>query len=1126
MPSLSALNEFRNSFGSIANERENRLAKDIPYDELPLPEKEAPPFDPQNSVAPEGGGLTDADTLDFNDSEPPTDSDFDFSAFLGSLGVDTTPPPIDDVFQDTSSKAPLNDDFNAEQSETSPQGESSGEDTSETDDIDLDGIDLGGESPDAENTSPADEDAALDENNFNFDNLGGDEPMPLGETLAENDDFNTDADTDGIDLGGESPDFNTSDVDLNIIDSDSLPDSESGSDLESSPEINSADDFEFGDISTDFSAEAPLKDSAPDSQASSEENFGFDNPPSDIDETDFSSIEEANESSSTDVSGNIFNAENSDSDFTLPNFDETDFSPIEEANELQEGDEFSSGNSEFQTEGSMPDFGELGDEFDSDSIDLENKDSEDNIDGKLHGDDFALPGLEEIFDKKTDPLAPPPVPEKRRFFSRKKKAEKEAKEEEAAATSEEIQLTQEQTDHLLKTLKNYPLNLRVACEELIAEHVILPRQLSKLIRLLVSGAPARETALFAGELLNKEIIVPKSFEKSSGEAWEAEKGSFAYIFVHNFIPVLRLFAIITAMAASVAYLGYQFVYKPLKSEGLYKRGYERIFADEYQRADELFHEAFVIHRNKNWFYRYAEGFRDRRRYLLAEQKYEELLRFFPRDKKGVLDFAALETHYLLNYEKANQILQQHLLNYSPNDFEGLAAAGDNFFAWADSDPEKFFDKYEEARFAYARLMELNGWLPPLVERMLKYFIRVDNLKEVLHLRDWFESDSKRGLSPASLAELGGYLLDKQLEEVKGVPNPYIENIGNVRAMLLQAVRDDPNLPEAHYHLARYHHSLQDTHEERLTLENAIRAFDLAQTESVRRRLYRVDTHFRYANLLTDNREFFPAETQLVRGIELFEDFMSRNLISASPQLGKLYAAKGDLDFFTKTDAFRGNIRSAVANYERAERYGWAPPEIQYRMGAAYYTLEDWGNAFERFFAASSEMPLNRKLLFALGNSAYRRGNNFAAQAYFNRLLDLLEDQRNRLTVLMPNDRPEFLELGERLMMARNNAGVVYEALADQTGKSDFRSRALYLYTESARAWDSITRNPETMQRMRLTDMPGAPSVNPGYLNATNAMRPVTNFTPQIFPRIDKDALEPSHWQELAPVSPLASGLEN
>jgi len=775
--------------------------------------------------------------------------------------------------------------------------------------------------------------------------------------------------------------------------------------------------------------------------------------------------------------------------------------------------------------GDLPSFGDLGGDFASDNIELDTEGGSEAGTGEsaeidFDGDDFHIPGLDDIFDKGKKTVAPPPV-QKRGLFGRRKK---QAVEEEIISEDEveEIQLSQEDLDKLLTTLTAYPLNLRIACEELIAEQVLAPQQLSKLIRYLIRGVPAKDAAEFAGELLGKTIIIPRSFEKSSGAAWEEEKASFAYIFVHNFLPVLRLFAFIAAMAASVIYLGYKFVYIPIKAESLYKRGYERISAGEYQRANELFHEAFLTHRKKKWFYTYATGFRDERRYMLAEAKYDELLRYYPRDKRGVLEYAHLETYYLLNYDKANRLLQQQLLDYAPNDYDGLLAAGDNFLLWADSDPSRFYDKYEDARFSYARILELKGWQVPIVERMLAYFIRTDNLKEVLFLRNWFDSDRKRKLSPETIAELGGYLLDKQIAaasgEVKGVPNPYVESIESVRAMLLQAVMEKPELPEPHYHLARYYKNLGNVYEERLTLENAIRAFDLAKSETVRRRLYRVDTHYRYANMLINNREFFPADVQIVRGIELYEDFLSRNIIPPSVQLGQLYALKGDLEYFVKT----GNMQLALNDYHTAEKYGYTPPEIQYRMGAAYYYLENWKPALEYLFKASKDLPLNRKLLFALGNTAFKRGDYYAAQGYYSRLLDILDYQRIRLPATLPNDRPEFLEFGERLMMAYNNAGVVYEALAGQTGNRDYRTRAISLYAESARAWDSITRNPSTMSRMRLLDTPGAPGVNLGFLNASNAMRPVSGFNPEIFLRIDKDVLEPSHWEELAPFGGLVN----
>jgi tetratricopeptide (TPR) repeat protein len=678
---------------------------------------------------------------------------------------------------------------------------------------------------------------------------------------------------------------------------------------------------------------------------------------------------------------------------------------------------------------------------------------------------------------------------------------------------EEIQLSDEDLAAFQKTLAEYPLNLRIACEELIAEQAVAPDLMSQLVKLLIRGASAKETAALAGKILGRTITIPRGFEKSTGAALEAEQASFAYIFVHNFLPVLRLFLMIAMVAASLFYLVHQFVYTPLRAESIYKIGYERISAGEYQRANDRFSEAFRIHRNKDWFYRYAEAFRDERQYIYAEEKYDELLRFYPRDKKGILDYAAMETGYLRNYAKAENLLRRNLLDYAPNDKEGLLALGDNSLAWGEIDPSK----YEDARFAYARLLERYGWTDPVVERMMKYFIRTDNLQEVLPLQAYFMDNKRRKISADSLAELGGYLLDKRLEEVRGVPNEYVERIEGIRDVLLRAVETDPALPEPHYHLSRYYQNLGNAHEEQVTLETAIRAFDRSPEGSIRRINYRIDAQKRYAGILINNREFFQAEEQLVKGIGIYEDALSRRLLARSPEFGKLYAGLGDLEYFTKA----GDMEMVLQYYRRSEQQGWAPPEMLYRMGSAHYHREEWREALERFFTASADLPLNRRLLYALGNASYQRGDYFAAQGYYNRLLDILEAERSRLPLLLPNERPEFVELAERLMIARNNMGATLEALAEQTGDNRYRSRALALYSESARAWDTLTRNPGTMIRMRPAPDVAAPGVNLPYLNSRNALYPQPGFERQIFIQIDKDVLEPSLWEHLASGSRLA-----
>ncbi|AEF82509.1 tetratricopeptide repeat domain protein [Leadbettera azotonutricia ZAS-9] len=734
-------------------------------------------------------------------------------------------------------------------------------------------------------------------------------------------------------------------------------------------------------------------------------------------------------------------------------------------------------------------------------------------------EDFSLPGIDNVFNGRTPGAAPgqaAPAGTKGAVVD----------EADLLGEVEEISLTDEDFGKLQDTLASYPLNLRIACEELIAEEAVSPDLMSNLIKLLVRGAPAKETAALAGKILGRTIPIPKGFEKKTGEELEAEQASFAYIFVHNFLPVLRLFMGIALVAVSLGYLIWNFIYLPQKAESIYKKGYERIAAGEYGRANDRFNEAFGIHQKKDWFYKYAEAFRDERQYIYAEEKYDQLLyytasknkRHIP-EKKAVLDYANLETNYLRNYAKADSLLWRNILDYIPYDRDALLALGDNNLAWGEIEPAR----YEDAREAYAKLLENYGRTDPVLERMLKYFIRTDNLGEVLPLQNYFMYSEKRRITAPTLAELGGYLLDKRTEEVRGVPNEYRDSIGGIRDVLLRAVRSDTMLPESYYHLSRYYEYYGNSNDERLTLERANAAFDAAREETPRRLAYRIDALRRYAGILINRREFFPAEEQLVKGVHLYEDGLSRRILKSSPAYGKLYADLGDLEYFVKD----GDMRTAIGYYRDSERTGYAPPEILYRMGAAHYQLRQWPDALNRFFAASSEMPLNRRILYALGNVSYLRGNYHAAQGYYDRLLEILDADRSRFPLIMPTDNEEQLELAERLMVAQNNMGVTLEALTERTGSNSYRSRAQGLYSDSERAWDVMTRNPLSMVRMRPSPEITAPGVNPAYLNVQNSLHPVPDYEPQFFLRIDKDVLEPSPWEGLAPPAfHLSEGLSS
>jgi tetratricopeptide (TPR) repeat protein len=1158
MPSLNALAEFKASFQNLGNEPKTLAELRMPFDDLTLPDHEPeiiesqPPSAegetaPATDETPAGTGEDFSDYLNEPPSEPTIGPSLDSTTDTGFLAMADILNTVDDRQSENVEDDDINDilpdDFITEETppeeidhsqdfeteglqdqdlQTQDSAVPEGDDFSLPSDV-LDNfaqeLETGDSSPVADDSSledVADDTFGGDISDTNLSDQGTDDftgfdlgdvsvPEPAEEetpvsTEAEAavtaddtpfdisipDDFATSEDTgtSGDESGLDSDDMGN--LDDSVVDFDDMGLSTGEPEDTAAPDIG--DDFNLGDFPEfpEESEETPTFDD----NATLPDDLSLD-----LDESvDTGEIEAAFEES---------NRAEPSIDIPMPEepLDLDDDTAGETTlTEALPVDEDSFDIPDNGIEASLEEVS--GDSFDTFSLDpgvVAGEDFGGGFDDSLDRlEDIPIPGLDEV-----DEEAISGIPGK-------------AETEEV----EEINLSTEELEKLLTTLSSYPLNLRVACEESIAEQMVAPAQMSKLIRLLINGAPVEETAALASKILDRHISVPKGYEKSSGEALEAEQASFAYIFVHNFLPVLWRFMFIAGVLFCLGYLAWEYIYTPIRAEQIYKLGLERIGDGEYTRANERFLEAYNIQKKKQWFYTYARAFKEARQYTLADEKYRELLYFTANrnkqhipEKAAVLEYAEMKTKDIGDYEAADSILRRNILEYNPWDRDALLAVANNSLEWGDYEPER----YEDAREAFAKLMERYGRTDPLMEGMLKYFIRTDNLGYVLNTKDYF-ADTRRKITADTLAEMSGYLLDKIVEEVRGVPSVYLDYIKDnstlveIRQNLLRAINENEFLPESYYHLDRYYNYLDNFSDEAYTLEVALQAFDYAKEENTRRIGYNIKALQRYAEIQIGRKEFFPAEETIIKGVNLYQNALIRRLIKPAPEYGKLYTSLGDLEFFVKD----GDMRTALDYYSLSEQNGWAPPEIQYRMGAAHYQLREWGSALERFYAAYHDTLPNRRILYALGNVSYMRGNYFAAQGYYDRLLDILESDRARLPPISPTNNEEQLDLAERLMITQNNLGVTLEALSERTGDNSYRSRALGLYSDSERAWDILTRNPTTMTRMRPSPDISAPGVNPAYLNVQNSLRPVSDYEPQIFLRIDKDMLEPSPWETLTP----------
>jgi tetratricopeptide (TPR) repeat protein len=647
----------------------------------------------------------------------------------------------------------------------------------------------------------------------------------------------------------------------------------------------------------------------------------------------------------------------------------------------------------------------------------------------------------------------------------------------AAGEEEELELSEDDFFALRNTLLTLPLNLKLRVEELIGEEGLAGENLRSLTDALVRGKSPKEIADLVSKITGEKIEIPSQYEKKTGEEFEREKGTFGYLLRYSILPMARTLLIGVALLALVSYLGYRFVYQPVYAYYLYNLGYDRLEERDYSQANNYFDRAVEHWVMKDQFFRYARGYREQQQWVLAEEKYEQLLDHFPLDKQGTLEYARMETEVLANYEKAERLLN-NFLDENFREYEALLLLGDTYLAWGREDATK----YEQARLAYATLMEEYGVLNELLFRMLSYFIRTDNQEEVLRLKNRFQADPELEVDPRVYAELGGYLIDK-------------ERLEDVRDILLRAKEVEESLPEIHYQLARYFKRIEEYGEERKALNNTLLYLDRITPLSRERLAMKIDTYRRLGERRYAEQQYLQARTAYQRGINLYENARQRKLLEKRKEFGRLYADLGDLHYYRA-----GEYDQALGYFLTAEENLYTSRELKYKKGFVYYRNGEYRQARVAFQGAAGTFSDNPELMYATANTWFRLGKYHSADGYYTHLLDTLKQELAEERPLRIDDEDAHRELVADLMHTSNNLGVTYYELYRKTGRSDYYSKALVQLSDSSEYFDRLTRDPETLERAGLSNL--------GYLNQRGILFPDTSYEQQIYPEIPLDMRGP------------------
>ena len=647
-------------------------------------------------------------------------------------------------------------------------------------------------------------------------------------------------------------------------------------------------------------------------------------------------------------------------------------------------------------------------------------------------------------------------------------------------------LSDEEYKRFLKNLSSYPLNVRIAVEELIVKDEFTDDAEFEIVQKVLKKVSARQLASELEKMLDISLPVPRDFERRSAEEYEAYKSSFQYQLKNKIIPGTFIAAVAGAFLYLITIFAIYGIYRPVKANSVYKEGYLLLQNDEFPQAEQKFNFAGKYKKIKKWYYKYSDSFRDKKQYLRAEKIYKKTLEDFNFDKKAGLNYAKMMLYEQENYEKAEEIVKRDVLEHHINDNDAYLLLGDIYLEWG---TEKEPSKLEDAFAVYSDLIQRNGANDVYRGRQMKYYVRTDKLEQVLMLKPNFMAREK-SLDSSGWTELSGYCLDKLYGPLPPKDEYLRSKIEDVKEMLERAVRADKKNPEALYNLSRYYIQVNSVNAAKSTLKNSIDAY---KVKSVRKRkdIYNeIDAHRLLGEQYVFEKSFLDAEEIYSRGLKIFSEEHSASGLEANKNIGKLYADQGDIDYFVK-----GNMDFALQNYMDSIDSGNDTPHIRYKVGYIQYGKENYSEALGSFLKTGELYSEDTNLLFAMGNAFFKQGNFYAGEGYFEQLMDILEEEKSNRRLLFPQSKLSDFSFVDLYMKASNNYGVLLFNLAKRTGDSTKNGEALAQFQKSLVAWDSISRNQETMKRLEGSNL--------AEQNIKYISKPLSKYEPALYTEISK-----------------------
>lgn len=661
----------------------------------------------------------------------------------------------------------------------------------------------------------------------------------------------------------------------------------------------------------------------------------------------------------------------------------------------------------------------------------------------------------------------------------------------AQYASQPFQLKEEHYITIQQTLAKLPRNLKLAIEETLADERIAPKILQPLIDSLVEGAAPRLLVNKLWRITKRNIVLPRGYEKLSGEFLVRKRSSLTYRLTREGWSVVRLILLVVSITWMLGASAFMWVYRPLMAGHIYDMGLEAISVDDVDRAISHFNDAWygwplfvregtdriadsqiVVKgwKSKHKWLEYVAAFQARKYWEKVELFYEGYLEFKPDNKSVRLKYAYFLSGVMGKHEKAIAILEKvpGTGNRKWNR-EYMLTVGDIYLDWAQDDPTK----YEEARFHYAKVLKMSRNDERAYLSMMNYHLRLADEKEITLLLPVFEQEvpgktDSPELAAVVYAGLAEYFLARG-------------NNGDSKRFIELARTADPFAPEPSFIDAQYWHLAEDEGREYQAYKATLTNLDALESLSRKDLRMRILSLGGVGRIQAANGELRAAMMSYDRASKLFEDAHARNQLGASPEYGQLYLEQGKIMYhgFGSSDDLTLSLvenqdtvvegDSRYAELAQAERYfnkaeeifnngkgSGLPAEILYRRSYIRYVL-GLGDELLDFHRVARYEPTDYEARLALATALLANGDFETSRNQYFKALELLNEESREFED-NPTEQQKHAELLIRYVLAWNNLGVSRARSASRGGGDDEYAGALSAFTMASTYLDEVNNS--------------------------------------------------------------------